>query len=50
MEEKKVGRIIICKQEEDSENYRAFRKIVKKKNIKVIVVKKRRWICNGKKF
>ena len=42
MEELKVDKVIICKQKEDSENYQAFKKIVKKKNIKVIVVKKRR--------
>lgn len=39
MEELKVEKVIICKQGKDSENYKMFKKIVKGKNIKVIVVK-----------
>ena len=46
MEELKVEKVIICKQGKDSENYKIFKKIVKEKNIKVIVVKKRGWACN----
>lgn len=42
MEELKVGKVIIYKQKEDSENYQTFKKIVNEKKIKVIVVKKRR--------
>lgn len=38
MEELKVRQVIISKQGEDSENYKKFKEIVKKKNIKVIVV------------
>ena len=38
MEELKVGQVFISKQGEDSENYRKFREIVKKKKIKVQVV------------
>lgn len=40
MEELKVGEVVISKQGEDSENYKRFKEIVKKKNIKVLVVKK----------
>ena len=40
MEELKVNTVIISKQGEDSENYRKFREIVKKKKIKVQVVGK----------
>ena len=39
MEELKVKKVIISKQGEDSENYRKFKKIVKKNKIKIIVVK-----------
>lgn len=42
MEELRVKRIVICKQEKNSENYEAFKRIVKEKKIKVITVKKRR--------
>lgn len=42
MEELKVDKVIICKQGEDSENYQTFKRIVKEKKIKVMVVKKRR--------
>ena len=40
MEELKVKQIIVSKQGEDSENYRKFREIVKKKKIRVQVVEK----------
>ena len=40
MEELKVGQVFISKQGEKSENYKNFKKIVKKKNIKVTVIKK----------
>ena len=43
MEELKVEKDIISKQGKDSENYQRFLKIVKDKNIQVIVVKKRRY-------
>lgn len=46
MEEMKVDKVIIGKQGQDSENYQIFRKIVKEKNIKVQIVKKRRRIKN----
>lgn len=46
MEEMKVDKVVICKQGQDSENYQIFRKIVKEKNIKVQIVKKRRRIKN----
>ncbi len=39
MENLKVDKIIICKQEKESENYEKFKKIVKEKRIKVIEVK-----------
>lgn len=42
MEELKVDNIIICKQEEDSENYQIFKKVIKEKRINAIIVKKRR--------
>lgn len=42
MENLKIDKIIICNQEENSENYQTFKKIVKENKIKVIVVKKRR--------
>lgn len=42
MEEIVVGQVIISKQEEYYENYQRFRKIVKEKNIKVLIVEK----CN----
>lgn len=41
MEELKVGRIIISKQGEDSENYNKFKEIVRKKKIKVLVIEER---------
>lgn len=40
MEELKVGKVIICKQGKESENYEIFKKIVKDKKIKVVIVKK----------
>lgn len=40
LQELKVGKVIISKQVEDSENYQNFLEIVKEKKIKVIVVKK----------
>ena len=40
LEELKVGRVIISKQGEDSENYQKFLKIVKENKIKVTIVKK----------
>ena len=40
LKELKVGKVIISKQGEHSENYQKFLKLVKEKNIKVIVVKK----------
>ncbi len=40
MEKLKVEKVIINKQAEDSENYEEFKRIVKEKKIKVIVVKK----------
>lgn len=46
----KVENVIISKQGKDSENYQRFKKIVKEKKIKVIVVKKRRWNYNRKRF
>lgn len=42
MEELKVKQVIINRQEKNSENYETFKKIVKKKKIRVSVVKKRR--------
>lgn len=42
MKKMKVNKVIICKQEKDSSNYEDFKKIVKQKRIRVIVVKKRR--------
>ena len=42
MEQLNVEKAIICKQGKNSENYQNFKKIVKEKKIKVIVVKKRR--------
>lgn len=50
MEELKVDTVIICKQGENSENWQKLKKIVKEKKIKVIVVKKRRWIKNWERF
>lgn len=41
MEELKVDNVIVCKQGEDSKNYEEFKKIVKEKKLKVIIVKKR---------
>ena len=43
MEELTVNKVVICEQGKDTENYQKFRKIVKKKNIEIIVVKKRWW-------
>ena len=40
MEELKVGKVVISKQVEDSENFQKFKEIVKEKCIKVIVVEK----------
>ena len=40
LEELKVGMVIISKQEENTENYKKFLKLVKEKNISVVVVKK----------
>ena len=40
METLKVGQVIISKQGEESENYRKFKEIVRKKKIKVIIVNK----------
>lgn len=39
LEELKIGKVCISKQEEDSENYQKFLNIVKEKNINVLVVK-----------
>jgi len=39
MKELKVDKVIICKQEKDSENYQNFKRIVNEKKIKVIIVK-----------
>lgn len=50
MKELKVDKVIICKQGEESENYQTFKKIVMEKKIKVLVVKKRRWTNNWKRF
>lgn len=38
MQELKVGKVIISKQGEDSENYKKFKQIVSEKKIKVVVV------------
>ena len=40
MQNIKVGKVIICRQGENSENYEEFKNIVKEKKLKVIVVKK----------
>ena len=40
MEKLEVDKVIICKQEKESENYQKFKQIVKSKKIKVINVKK----------
>lgn len=40
MQNIKVEKVIICKQGENSENYEEFKKIVKEKKLKVMVVKK----------
>ena len=40
MQNIKVGKVIICKQEENSDNYEEFKNIVKEKRIKVIIVRK----------
>lgn len=39
MKELKVDTVIICKQGKDSQNYQTFKRFVKEKKIKVIVVK-----------
>ena len=44
MKKLKVGKVIISKQGEDSENLKRFKRIVDNKKIKVVVVKKRRQI------
>jgi len=38
MENLKVKNVVISKQKEDSENYQEFKKIIKQKNINVLVV------------
>lgn len=43
MEEIKVDKAIICKQEKNSENYEKFKQIAKEKKVEVITVKKRRY-------
>ena len=40
MEELKVGKVIISKQGEESDNYKMFKEIIKKKRIKVQIVEK----------
>ena len=40
LQELKVGKVIISKQGEDSENYQKFLKLVKEKKIKVVIVEK----------
>ena len=40
MEELKVGQVIISKQGEDSDNYKKFKEIVKRKRIRVQIVNK----------
>ena len=40
MEEIKVKNIVVCHQGKNSENYQKYKKIIKEKNIKDIVVKK----------
>lgn len=40
IQELKVGKVIISKQGKDSENYQKFLKLVKEKNIKVVIVEK----------
>ena len=50
LEHLKVENVIISKQEEDSENYQELKKIVNKRKIKLIIVKRRRWDFNRKKF
>ena len=40
MSDLKVGKVIVSKQAEDSHNYQEFKKIVREKNIDVMVVKK----------
>ncbi len=40
LKEMQVGKVIIGKQGEDSENYQEFKKIVKDKQISVVIVKK----------
>lgn len=42
MEELKVKQVIMNRQGKNSENYETFKRIVKEKKIRVIVVKKRR--------
>lgn len=49
MEELKIDKIIISKQGKNSENYENLKKIAKKKKIKIILVKKRRWNKNRKR-
>ena len=50
MKELNVGKVIICEQGKDSENYQEFKNIVRKKKIKVNVIKKRRWDSNWKRL
>ena len=40
MEELKVGKVVISRQGEDSENYQKFKSVVREKKIKVVVVNK----------
>lgn len=40
LQELKVGKVVISKQGEDSENYQKFLKVIKEKNIKVLIVKR----------
>lgn len=41
MQELKVKKVIICKQEMNSENYQEFKRIAKERKIQVLIVKKR---------
>jgi len=50
MENIKVDKVVICKQGKESENFKRFKEIVKRKKIQVMVVKKRRRIKYREKF
>lgn len=50
MKKLNVKKVIISKQGKDSQNYQDFKQIVNEKQIKVVVVKKRRWTKYWKKF